>query len=554
MKQITKYSFVVFILISFFACNTQKKDNKQTGEASGSQNIAQQDEFVLKGEFTNKKSGYAYMSFYVRGHDGNGQDSAKIVDGKFEFRRDLSIPRRCFLVLDLKDLRQPEKAFSFYATNETITLSADINKLPEAKIEGDAYNKTYNDFLLKQAEYANVEGLEETTEKYYKHLKEEGKIDKDLRAKWDKLRNKNMALATEFTEKYVKDNPKSILSLWLIDGLTRKKTADYVEHVMSLIDVDLMNTHILGNHYYDRLAKLRKTDVGFEEMFPGVKSVAYKTDKEFDGTALIGIKYLSVFTNNNIAGLKDDGSVLIIDPNGKVLSQFKTELEGSPGTIAVDEKDNIYITYNKVKVTETKFRGKKRKKESPDGIGCKVYNKDGKLINSYLLNGLETATGSKAANGKLFVSSATTRAVGIYDIKDGKEIAMVKGLRSCCGIMDIGIRGDKEILVANLGAFRVSTYDFKGNKKVDFGQRGREVNDFHGCCNPVSLDYLSNGAIVTVEKDPTRIKIFSQDGAKTIDGIEELVVGCAYIPMTVDSKDNIYLASPSKGVVKCVAN
>lgn len=86
-----------------------------------------------------------------------------------------------------------------------------------------------------------------------------------------------------------------------------------------------------------------------------------------------------------------------------------------------------------------------------------------------------------------------------------------------------------------------------------FGQRGKKLNDFHGCCNPVSVASLSTGAIVTVEKDPTRVKVFSKDGAKAISGIEELVQGCLHIPMAVDSKDNLYLASGKKGMVKCVS-
>ena len=61
------------------------------------------------------------------------------------------------------------------------------------------------------------------------------------------------------------------------------------------------------------------------------------------------------------------------------------------------------------------------------------------------------------------------------------------------------------------------------------------------------------GQFITVEKDPTRIKIYNKEGAKQIEGIEELVNGCAYIPMTVDNKENIYLTSPEKGLVRCVS-
>jgi hypothetical protein len=92
----------------------------------------------------------------------------------------------------------------------------------------------------------------------------------------------------------------------------------------------------------------------------------------------------------------------------------------------------------------------------------------------------------------------------------------------------------------------------RGKQLLAFGQRGKDVSDFHGCCNPVSVAFLSNGAIVTVEKDPTRIKVYSQEGAKQIEGIQELVSGCTYIPMIVDGNDNLYLASPKKGIIKCI--
>ena len=107
-------------------------------------------------------------------------------------------------------------------------------------------------------------------------------------------------------------------------------------------------------------------------------------------------------------------------------------------------------------------------------------------------------------------------------------------------------------MVANLAAFKVQTYNLKGKKLITFGKRGKHLNDFHGCCNPVTVASLSNNAIVTAEKDPTRIKVYSKDGAHLIEGIEELVKGCSYIPMVVDGKDNIYLASSKSGIIKCV--
>jgi len=94
-----------------------------------------------------------------------------------------------------------------------------------------------------------------------------------------------------------------------------------------------------------------------------------------------------------------------------------------------------------------------------------------------------------------------------------------------------------------------------GKKSIEFGQRGSKPDEFHGCCNPVNVGVLTDGSIITVEKSPTRVKIFDKEGKTStkITGLTELVQGCSTIPIAVDSKGSIYLASEEKKcVVKCV--
>jgi len=184
-------------------------------------------------------------------------------------------------------------------------------------------------------------------------------------------------------------------------------------------------------------------------------------------------------------------------------------------------------------------------------VECKVYDAEGNFVKDLKLADVKTATGSKIVNGKLFIADYRSRKVAIFDLASGSYETSIDDARACCGILDFGVNDKNEILLANLGAFRVQAFDMEGNIKYSFGKRGRGINDFHGCCNPVNVSYMPNGAIITVEKDPSRIKVYTQSGAHQVEGIMELVKGCSYIPMTTDSNNNLYLASVMSGIVKC---
>ena len=56
-----------------------------------------------------------------------------------------------------------------------------------------------------------------------------------------------------------------------------------------------------------------------------------------------------------------------------------------------------------------------------------------------------------------------------------------------------------------------------------FWSKRKSIDEFHGSCHLVNVKKLASGAIVIVEKDPTRIKIYSKAGANQIAIIEELI-------------------------------
>ncbi|WP_421918581.1 DUF4369 domain-containing protein [Marinifilum sp.] len=545
--------FICAVLVaSLWGCKqtTKKEEGKQ---------------FALSAEIKGKENGWVYISSFPCVSDAaeyksstSMMDSVMIENGKFEYHCDLKIPSTVQIFLDKpKDKRKKNKVLHLFATNETIHLEVSMDNLENAKFEGDHYNKEYKAYKEGLKKCENVPGYKEHKEKYsklsYEQIRslptDKYKKWKDDGAEFNRLVFKKQF---QFKEDYLKENPKSLLSLVLVNELATNKSAEYFDKMLGHIDNETLGHHPIYLFYSRKIEKMRGTEVGFNELFKGIANVNYQVDKSFKGKKLKDIIYLGSFANNNTCAITKDAAVQIISPQAKILSSFETKIEGKPSSVAVDQDEKIYVLYSIFEVKEIKRRGKKFKVEKPKEARCRVFNTNGEKITDYKLEGLLTPTGAKVAGAKLLVSDSKQKAVGIFNSQSGEKLSAIEDLRSCCGIMDIDVKDNNQILVANLGAFRVSGYDLNGVKNLDFGQRGNVLNDFHGCCNPVSVAYLSNGAIVTVEKSPTRVKIYSRDGAKVISGIHELVQGCDHIPMTVDNNDNVYLASPDRGMIRCI--
>ena len=347
---------------------------------------------------------------------------------------------------------------------------------------------------------------------------------------------------------FIKNHPDAFYSGIVAMRLTHGMDNEGMQEVLSMLDPALNSSQVRA--LKDKIANSKDVDIA--EAITA-SNVSYKVEKPYSGDSYLDVIYLGMLSDDNVCALCKDGTVKTIDANGKAINKFKPEFEFAPTTMAVDKADNIYVLMPLQKEVTRKFRGKTMKVMETIGYKCEVFNSKGEKQRALELKGLKTATGARVADNKLMVADWQSRIIGVFNTQTGAKEAALEDMRPCCAILDFSVNDKNEVLVANLGAFRVQAYDLKGEQLLAFGKRGKDVSDFHGCCNPVSVAYLSNGAIVTVEKDPTRVKIYSKDGAKQIEGIEEMVKGCSYIPMIVDSKDNLYMASPSKGMVKCVA-
>jgi hypothetical protein len=500
--------------------------------------------FVLKGTLSGIKEGKIIMSSVY--NEGIKPDTAIIKDGKFIFsgnisESDIFPPMYTLGIEDGKSYRA-----YFYPENSEMTLIGHADSLAEAIIKGGKIQDDYNIINKQKSLITKKYNIAELRKEFFLPAIPENRRT-ELRNIMSKCDEEIRALDPTF----IKENPASEYSAILIEQLSTGKSADEIESEIAALDPKLATTPTVLR-LRANIDKMKQTEVGIGNIITEAHNLSYEVDKKFSGSEHKDIIYLSVLSDNTLCALKQDATVKLITSEGKESKSFKAELPKEASTIATDIDDNIYVLgtfYEKVKQN---VRGKVYERNMPKGTKCVVYDKKGVKKNELKLFDVSMVTGARVVEKKIVVADFHKRIVAIFDANTGELISKIPNMRVCCGILDLSINSNNQILVANLGAFRVNCYDFSGKSIFAFGKRGNGIDDFHGCCNPVSVAFLSNGGIVTVEKGPTRIKVYSKEGAKKVEGIEELVKGCVYIPMAVDTKDNVYLASKASGLVKCV--
>jgi hypothetical protein len=285
---------------------------------------------------------------------------------------------------------------------------------------------------------------------------------------------------------------------------------------------------------------------------------AYKADISF-GQADMKSPPVAIAADaqDRIHVLLTDGNVLTYDATGRKTGGFKAEMSPAPTTITVSG-DRIYLFNTLQERKEIEFRGKKVKRMVSNGVGCVVFDATGAKTGEMKLPEAASAADAHFIGKELAVGDLERSQIVFYDVS-GAEPKVTRKIgkvfRLCCGIFDFCPGQEADTLVAaNLGAFKVQTFK-AGEKTTEFGARGEKPEEFRGCCNPVNVATLTDGSIITVEKSPTRVKIFAKDNqtCAKVTGLTELVEGCSTIPIAVDGKGSIYLASDTKKcVVKCV--
>ena len=104
---------------------------------------------------------------------------------------------------------------------------------------------------------------------------------------------------------------------------------------------------------------------------------------------------------------------------------------------------------------------------------------------------------------------------------------LVKGLRGCCGQMDVQACKNG-LFVAENTRHRVVKYGLDGKQVSTFGKRdAKGEKGFGSCCNPMNVCFAQNNTVLTAESGTGRIMQFNEKGEKVgLIGNGRITGGC----------------------------
>jgi len=172
----------------------------------------------------------------------------------------------------------------------------------------------------------------------------------------------------------------------------------------------------------------------------------------------------------------------------------------------------------------------------------------------------------------VYIADAGQRIVWCYDRK-GRFIRRIGDRdleRNIPGFIipsphfDLAMAPDGLLRVVNPGRHQVEAYNTRGDREFAWGEFGNALENFTGCCNPVSFAILADGRFITCEKGLVRVKVYDADGilAGVVAGPQQLTGGAASICQTpeqcqrggfdvaVDATGCVYVLDTIKNVVR----
>lgn len=181
-----------------------------------------------------------------------------------------------------------------------------------------------------------------------------------------------------------------------------------------------------------------------------------------------------------------------------------------------------------------------------DGTGKLSDEEVEKRVNDSLRNSMAVASISESA-GDVFLATRETAGYGfcVWKLNSGltEGEVIVKGLRGCCGQMDVQCC-ENGVYVAENSRKRVYHVSAEGKELGEwgFGARGG-LEGFGSCCNPMNVAFGPGKSVYTAESGTGRIKRYTPKGELIeLVGKVDIVPGCKKVSIAVGpSGDRVYM-------------
>jgi peroxiredoxin len=206
--------------------------------------------FSVKGKIDGA-DGKTYVLAKVENRQLAGIDTAAVENGAVEFYGKLDFPQQLYVV----ELGQQRPVMMFFGENGDMTFEGNVDSLAVAEVQGSKANDVFNEYNKSMEKYNKQN--QDLMIKYQKaQATKDQKAIEEVYAEYDDM----MAKKNEDAKKIIKENPKSPVSLYLIQSDFMMSGYKDLNEVFSALDPSLASLpgYKEIKDYLDIMAKVQE--------------------------------------------------------------------------------------------------------------------------------------------------------------------------------------------------------------------------------------------------------------------------------------------------------
>jgi len=185
--------------------------------------------FSVKGKIDGA-DGKTYVLAKVENRSLAGIDTAAVENGAVEFYGKLDYPQQLYIL----ELGQQRPVMMFFGENSDMTFEGNVDSLAIVELQGSAANDVYNEYNKSMEKY-NEQNKNLMLKYQQAQATKDQKAIEEVYTEYDDM----MAKKNEDAKKIIKENPKSPVSLYLIQSDFMMSGYKDLNEVFSALDTSL---------------------------------------------------------------------------------------------------------------------------------------------------------------------------------------------------------------------------------------------------------------------------------------------------------------------------